>query len=90
MRLFRRSLSGKKKWHARALLIDPHKTRITIDENQTEIPQLNLTNFFDGLLEGSANCDPHLLERIFNPDLASESEGKEKASSHFASDDVTR
>ena len=35
MRFFRRKGSAVKKWHARALIIDPNKTRITIVQTKT-------------------------------------------------------
>ena len=35
MRLFRRKGCAVKNWHARALLIDPNKTRITIVRTKT-------------------------------------------------------
>lgn len=31
MRLSKRTGDGKKKWRERALLVDPHKTRITLE-----------------------------------------------------------
>jgi hypothetical protein len=36
MRLFRRKRRAVKNWHARALIIDPNKTRITIVKTKTE------------------------------------------------------
>jgi len=36
MRLFRRKGHAVKKWHARALIIDPNKTRITIIKTKKE------------------------------------------------------
>jgi len=36
MRLFRRKSSAVKKWHTRALMIDPNKTRITIVKSKKE------------------------------------------------------
>jgi len=35
MRLFRRKRGAVKNWHARALMIDPNKTRITIVKTKT-------------------------------------------------------
>jgi hypothetical protein len=35
MKLFRRKDRAVKKWHARALMIDPNKTRITIVKTKT-------------------------------------------------------
>ncbi len=35
MRLFRRKRNAVKNWHARALMIDPNKTRITIVKTKT-------------------------------------------------------
>jgi hypothetical protein len=38
MRLFRRKDCAVKNWHARALMIDPNKTRITIVRTKTAKP----------------------------------------------------
>ena len=38
MRLFRRKRCAVKNWHARALVIDPNKTRITIVRTKTTKP----------------------------------------------------
>ncbi len=36
MRIFRKKRCGVKNWHARALTIDPKKTRISIGKTTTE------------------------------------------------------
>ncbi|MBN1358712.1 hypothetical protein JW988_08085 [Candidatus Bathyarchaeota archaeon] len=36
MRLFRRKGHAVKNWHARALIIDPNRTKITIVKTKTE------------------------------------------------------